>query len=89
MLQVNHRQVVNSPTNVALEEASSLSDLVDFFGAILSREYLLILAMTVLALGLGGLYIYITPPSYRPARRCSSIEGNYSRSSAACPARCP
>ena len=64
MLQVNHRQVVDNPTNVAIEEASSLSDLVDFFSAILYREYLLILSMIVLALGLGALYIYITPPTF-------------------------
>ncbi len=64
MLQVNHRQVVDNPTHVAVEEASSLSDLVDFFSAILYREYLLILSMIVLAIGLGALYIYITPPTF-------------------------
>lgn len=63
MLQVTDRHNVDNQSRAAAE-ASSPSDLIDFFRGILLREFAVILSMTVLAIGLGALYLYVTPPFF-------------------------
>src|SRR5262249_27841976 len=65
MLQITDRHKVEAPSPIPVE-GSSLSELVEFFRRILYLEYALILTITVLAIGLGVLYVYLTPPSYTP-----------------------
>jgi succinoglycan biosynthesis transport protein ExoP len=67
MLQVNDRSNIDNQSHAqshAGAEASSPSDLIDFFRGILLREFAIILSITILAIGLGVLYLYVTPPFY-------------------------
>jgi succinoglycan biosynthesis transport protein ExoP len=63
MLQVNDRQQLDSSQS-NVPEGSSPSELIDFFRLIVHREYVVILAITFLAIALGAAYIFITPPTY-------------------------
>jgi len=75
MLQITDRHKVEAaatPAPVPVE-ASSLSELVEFFRRILYMEFPLILSITALAIGLGAFYVYVTPPSYT-ARTTMLIE---------------
>ena len=67
MLQVNDRSNIDNQGHAqshAAAEASSPSDLIDFFRGILLREFAIILSITILAIGLGALYLYVTPPFF-------------------------
>jgi polysaccharide biosynthesis transport protein len=74
MLQITDRHKVETTTpTVVSVEASSLSELVEFFRRILYMEFPLIVSITALAIGLGALYVFVTPPSFT-ARATMLIE---------------
>jgi succinoglycan biosynthesis transport protein ExoP len=62
MLHTNDRQNADSHTYAPAE--STLPELFDYFWGILRQQFIAILSLTVLAIVLGTLFVYFTPPTY-------------------------
>lgn len=59
MLHADRQAVSYGPA-----EARSPLELIDFFSGVLRQQLALILAIALLALALGALYVYVTPPAF-------------------------
>ena len=64
MLQRSNAELIVNSAELTRSEQGGLGELVDFALALLRRQYLVILFLTLLGAGAGVIYLRVTPPTY-------------------------